>query len=103
MHGIRALALEKHMTDTNTTERIWALADKGVLDRAFAGELAEAFTFLSTLRLKARVDTTTAGTQTDNLVRSEEMGKLDRDQFKDCLSLVKKFKEFIAYHFHLNH
>lgn len=103
VHGIRALALEKHMTDTNTTERIWALADKGVLDRAFAGELAEAFTFLSTLRLKARVDTTTAGTQTDNLVRSEEMGKLDRDQFKDCLSLVKKFKEFIAYHFHLNH
>ncbi len=102
VHGIRALALERHMTQTNTTERIWALADKGVLDRAFAGELAEAFSFLSTLRLKARVDTTTAGTQTDNLVRPEELGKLERDQFKDCLALVKTFKEFIAYHFHLN-
>jgi len=61
VHGIRALALEKHMVETNTTERIWALADKGVLDRAFAGELAEAFTFLSTLRLKARVDTCDGG------------------------------------------
>lgn len=103
VHGIRALALEKHMAETNTAERIWALADKAVLDRGFAGELAEAFTFLSTLRLKARVDTSAAGTQTDNLVRMENLGKLDRDQFKDCLALVKKFKEFIAYHFHLNH
>ena len=103
VHGIRALALEKHMAETNTAERIWALADKGVIDRALAGELSDAFTFLSTLRLKAHVDSSAAGTQTDNLVRMEDMGKLDRDQFKDCLSLVKKFKEFIAYHFHLNH
>ncbi|MBP2295637.1 putative nucleotidyltransferase substrate binding domain-containing protein [Azospirillum rugosum] len=103
VHGIRALALEKHMDETNTVERLWALADRGVLDRGFAGELAEAFTFLSTLRLKARVDSSAAGTQTDNLVRMEDLGKLDRDQFKDCLGLVKKFKEFIAYHFHLNH
>ncbi len=103
VHGVRALALEKHMAETNTTERIWALADKGVLDRAVAGELADAFTFLSTLRLKAGVDTSVTGTQTDNLVRTEALGKLDRDQFKDCLALVKKFKELLAYHFHLNH
>lgn len=103
VHGVRALALEKHMAETNTAERIWALADRGVLERGFAGELAEAFSFLSTLRLKARVDMSAAGTQTDNLVRMEGLGKLDRDQFKDCLALVKKFKEFIAYHFHLNH
>ncbi|MDQ2106271.1 putative nucleotidyltransferase substrate binding domain-containing protein [Azospirillum isscasi] len=103
VHGVRALALEKHMAETNTTERIWALADKGVLDRAVAGELADAFTFLSTLRLKAGVDSSVTGTQTDNLVRTEALGKLDRDQFKDCLALVKKFKELLAYHFHLNH
>ncbi len=103
VHGVRALALEKHMAETNTVDRLWALADRGVFDRGFAGELAEAFTFLSTLRLKARVDSSAAGTQTDNLVRMEDLGKLDRDQFKDCLALVKKFKEFIAYHFHLNH
>ena len=103
VHGVRALALEKHMAETNTTERIWALADKGVLDRPVAGELADAFAFLSTLRLKAGVDASLSGTQTDNLVRTESLGKLDRDQFKDCLALVKKFKELLAYHFHLNH
>ncbi|MGY0709520.1 putative nucleotidyltransferase substrate binding domain-containing protein [Azospirillum argentinense] len=103
VHGVRALALEKHMAETNTTARIWALADQGVLDRGMAGELADAFTFLSTLRLKAGLDGSVSGTQTDNLVRTESLGKLDRDQFKDCLALVKKFKELLAYHFHLNH
>ncbi|HEY0832822.1 MAG TPA: DUF294 nucleotidyltransferase-like domain-containing protein [Azospirillum sp.] len=106
VHGVRALALEKHMAETNTTERLWVLADKGVLDRAFAGELADAFTFLSTLRLKARVNTAAADTAgesgIDNMVRPAEMSKLERDQLNDCLALVKKFKEFVSYHFHLN-
>lgn len=103
VHGIRALALEKHLVPTNTTQRIWALADKGLMERDFAADLAEAFTFLSTLRLKARVDSDGAeGGKIDNSVRPAEMSKMDRDQFNDCLALVKKFKEFISYHFHLN-
>lgn len=103
VHGIRALALEKHVTAANTTDRIWALADKGALDRRMAQELSDAFAFLSTLRLDAHADGDEAGTQTDNLVRPDAMSKLDRDQFNDCLGFVKSFKEFIAYHFHLNH
>ncbi|WP_448190235.1 DUF294 nucleotidyltransferase-like domain-containing protein [Azospirillum sp. sgz301742] len=101
VHGVRALALERHMTDTNTVERLWALADKRVIDRKLAGELAEAFTFLSTLRLKARIDAAHE-VKIDNMVRPAEMSKMDRDQFNDCLALVKTFKEFISYHFHLN-
>jgi len=101
VHGIRALALEKHMAETNTVERIWALADKRVIDRSLAGELAEAFTLLSTLRLKARIDAAHE-VKIDNTVRPAEMTKLDRDQFNDCLAVVKTFKEFISYHFHLN-
>lgn len=101
VHGVRALALEKHMEETNTVERLWALADKRVIDRKLAGELAEAFTFLSTLRLKARIDAAHE-VKIDNTVRPAEMSKMDRDQFNDCLALVKTFKEFISYHFHLN-
>ncbi|MBP2232334.1 CBS domain-containing protein [Azospirillum agricola] len=108
VHGVRALALEKRMTETNTVARIWALAELGALDRKLAGDLAEAFAILSTIRLKARVDSPAdgeTGTELaiDNLVRLETLGKLDRDQFKDCLALVKSFKDTIAYHFRLNH
>ncbi|WP_051340887.1 DUF294 nucleotidyltransferase-like domain-containing protein [Azospirillum halopraeferens] len=104
VHGVRALALEKHLGETNTLARIWALADRGALDRPFAAELAETFTVLSTLRLKARIDTEQGGPggAIDNTVRTAEMSRLDRDRFNDCLAVVKSFKQFISHHFHLN-
>ncbi|PWC93238.1 hypothetical protein TSO5_15380 [Azospirillum sp. TSO5] len=111
VHGVRALALEKHRAETNTVERIQVLAELGALDRKMAADLVEAFTILSTIRLKARVDLpdeTEGGEEgaelaIDNLVHPDRLGKLDRDQFKDCLALVKSFKELIAHHFRLNH
>jgi CBS domain-containing protein len=106
VHGVRALALEKHRAETNTVERIQVLAELGALDRKMAADLVEAFTILSTIRLKARVDLHEeegAELAIDNLVHPDRLGKLDRDQFKDCLALVKSFKELIAHHFRLNH
>ena len=110
VHGVRALALEKHRAETNTVERIQVLAELGALDRKMAGDLVEAFTILSTIRLKARVDLPEPGPEEegaelaiDNLVYPDRLGKLDHDQFKDCLALVKSFKELIAHHFRLNH
>ncbi|PWC82349.1 hypothetical protein TSH100_24265 [Azospirillum sp. TSH100] len=111
VHGVRALALEKRRAETNTVERIQVLAELGALDRKMAADLVEAFTILSTIRLNARVDLpdendgAEEGTELaiDNLVHPDRLGKLDRDQFKDCLSLVKSFKELIAHHFRLNH
>lgn len=102
VHGVRALALEKHLTDNSTCERINGLMDRGVMDRRFGEELIEAFQFLSTLRLNARVDDAAGTSQTDNLVTPARMSKLERDQFNDCVALVKRFKDFITYHFHLN-
>lgn len=106
VHGVRALALEKHRAETNTVERIQVLAELGALDHKMAADLAEAFTILSTIRLKARVDLPEEDATElaiDNLVHPDRLGKLDRDQFKDCLALVKSFKELIAHHFRLNH
>lgn len=101
VHGIRSLALERRMTETNTLDRIWALSEAGVLDRSFATELADAFAFLQEVRLKARIHSDPAASGIDNIVRLDKMSKLDRDQFKDILQLIKRFKEFISYHFHL--
>lgn len=102
VHGVRSLALERRLVETNTQERIWALETAGVLDRSFATELVETLEFLQVLRLQAHIDTAANGSQPDNFVHPDAMTKLDRDQLKDCLHTVKKFKEFITYHFHLN-
>ncbi|CAK0779162.1 CBS domain-containing protein [uncultured Gammaproteobacteria bacterium] len=101
VHGIRSLALERHMSKTNTLDRLWALCDLRVIDRAQASELADAFTLLLNLRLKARLATPGVIEQTDNVIRLDQLTKAERDQFHDCLSVVRRFKEFISYHFHL--
>lgn len=102
VHGVRSLALEQRLTLTATEERIWELESLGVLDHAMATEMVDALDFLHVQRLEAHIDTAENGTQPDNFVYPDRLSKLDRDQLKDCLQTVKKFKEFITYHFHLN-
>ncbi|EWY38459.1 hypothetical protein N825_13305 [Skermanella stibiiresistens SB22] len=101
VHGVRSLALEKRLTERNTIDRIHALQALNVFDATMATELKEALLALLELRLKLRLAEGDIGTQTDNLIRPDRLNRLERDQLKDSLSIVKRFKEFVTYHFHL--
>jgi len=96
VHGVRSLALEQRLSRTNTLERLWALSDAKVLDRPFASALAETFAFLQGLRLSVRL-----GGGDSAVLRADSLPKAERDQLGDALDVVKRFKEFITYHFHL--
>lgn len=107
VHGVRALALEKHIEDTNTFDRIGHLARLGVLDRGFARDLSDAFSFLLDLRLKGRLERHALaaadgdGGGGDNLVQTRTLHKLQRDVLKDSLLIVKEFKGLVSHHFKL--
>ncbi|MCA1941253.1 MAG: DUF294 nucleotidyltransferase-like domain-containing protein [Caenispirillum bisanense] len=102
VHGARALALEKHIEDTNTFDRIAELARLGVLDRKFAEDLSDALAFLLDLRLTAKLEHTARGTDgSDNFVQTRTLHKLQRDVLKDSLLLVKEFKSLLGHHFKL--
>jgi CBS domain-containing protein len=101
VHGVRSLALEKRMTERNTLDRIEKLHTLGVFDRTMATELSESLLAMMELRLKLRLAAGDIGTQTDNFIRPDQLNRLERDLLKDSLSIVKRFKEFITYHFHL--
>lgn len=102
VHGVRSLALQRKLTETNTIERIRRLQELGQFDRAFANELIESFAFLVSLRLKGRLSQMSVGEPVDNLIRLDELSALERDVLKDALFAVKKFKEFVRYHFKLS-
>lgn len=106
VHGVRALALERRIAALNTSARIAALADDGVLDRAFAGDLNEAFQFLMELRLHARLAQARrsgpASEVGDAYVRAADLSRLERDGLKDSLLIVKRFKEQVSHHFRLD-
>ncbi|MBD3797470.1 MAG: CBS domain-containing protein [Campylobacterales bacterium] len=91
VHGIRCMALQYHIRETNTIERIKQLNNQGVIDKNFASELIESFDTLASIRLK----------NNNNLLDPNSLDKVQKDLLKDSFKIVNKFKKFISFHFHL--
>ncbi|MBL8259431.1 MAG: cyclic nucleotide-binding/CBS domain-containing protein [Candidatus Competibacteraceae bacterium] len=101
VHGVRSLALEYRLPQTNTLERITALSQRNLFEPAFGTELSEAFAFMSALRTKAGLQKIERGLPQDNYMNPKELSKLEREQLRDSLKIVNEFKKFITYHFKL--
>jgi len=97
MHGVRALALEQGLQETNTGARISRLSEAGLFDAQFARELTQALHYLMTLRLDAQI----AEAAASNLVKPGELSTMDRDLLRDALLVVKRLREMVRRHFNL--
>lgn len=103
VHGIRALALEYHIKENNTVDRIKELNNQGIFDKEVASEYIEAFNFLLTLRLKTRLTKLEMGLVPNNSINPNELSTMDKDMLKDTFKIVNKFKKFLTYHYKLNY
>ncbi len=101
VHGVRSLALEYRLPQTNTIERITALGQRNLFQPSFGTELIEAFTFMSTLRTKAGLQKIERGLPQDNYLNPKELNKLERELLRDSFKIVNEFKKFATYHFKL--
>jgi CBS domain-containing protein len=101
VHGIRVLALQKKIGETNTFERIKQLNNAGVFDKTFSTELMEAYDTLLSIRLRARLQHP-GGVSMLNDVEPGTLDKIERDLLKDSFKIVNAFKKLLTYHFHLN-
>lgn len=99
VHGMRVLALEHGIKETNTIERIKQLNNKGVIDKTFATELIESFDTLSSIRLKAMLEA--KDLEESNYINPKKLEKIQRDLLKDSFKIINKFKKFVSFHFHL--
>jgi len=102
VHGVRTLAIEKRLEETNTVERLKELNNLEILDREFTNELIESFNFLLTLRLKFRLEKIDKREVLDNYINPSKLTVLEKDLLKDSFKIVNKFKKFITYHCKLN-
>ena len=98
VHGVRSLALERGMTETNTAQRIQRLVEAGTFNRDFGRELTQSLYFLMTLRLDAHFAVLGGS---DALVRPAELSSLQRDVLRDALQVVKQFRDIVRRHFNL--
>jgi CBS domain-containing protein len=97
--GVRVLALENSIPETNTIDRIRKLETK--IGKSLSLELIESFKILQTFRLKTQLEKIKEGKYPDNYINPLKLTKIERDLLKDAFKVVKKFQETLGIHFRL--
>ena len=102
VHGVRTLALQYGIRDLGTADRLKALAAGGHLDGDFARDLLAALHCVMALKLSSNLRQIAEGRAPDNTIRLAELGTIERQSFRDSLTIVRRFKEWIARHYRLD-
>jgi CBS domain-containing protein len=101
VHGVRSLALEFRLSETNTISRIQALSGRGPFSDEFSADLIEAFDFLSMLRLRAQYASLDRNEHYDNYVNMDQLSRFERNMLRACFKIVRDLKSYVSNHFRL--
>ncbi len=102
VQGMRALALQYHLAEIGTVQRIRTLADRGHLDKDLARDLTDTLHFLMGLKLRHNLRQRQLQQPADNLVRLSHFGTLERDMLKDALAIIRRLRQMLRLHFRLD-
>lgn len=83
-----------------TALRLAAAADGGTLSRDGAGQLTDAYRFLTDLRLRAQVRQIAAGEQPDNRIKLADLTEAEHRRLRDALRSVRDIQEVTARKYH---
>lgn len=97
VHGIRALALEYELECNNTFDRIETLQKKKVLEQETADNLSEALKQFFKLRLAQQL----SQQHSKNSIDLKLLERTERDLLRHSLHVVKKFKQWLGYHYQI--
>ena len=103
VHGIRSLAIENKIFNTNTSKRIRKLSEMGVIENELAKELIMAFNFLTNLKLKSSLEKLDKNQQIDNYINPSNLNTMEKDLLKDSFKVINKLKKILEFHFKLNY
>lgn len=99
VQGVRALALEQGVTETNTLERIRRLTDLRIFEPEQADNLSEALILFWQLRLEQQL--ARGGDGMNQLLAPAALPRHQRDLLRHALHVVKKFKQKLEVHFQI--
>ncbi|WP_024851023.1 putative nucleotidyltransferase substrate binding domain-containing protein [Hydrogenovibrio kuenenii] len=108
VHGVRCLALEFGISQTNTHWRIKALMESGFFSESFGHELGESLNFFNTLRLENMIDLKQSGVNASefeskqNKIQVTNLTTIQQDLLKDAFDVVKRFKKMLNHHYKLD-
>lgn len=97
VHGIRALSLEYGINVNNTFERIESLVKRKVLEQETGDNLSEALKQFFKLRLAQQLN----NQHSANTLDLKQLDRAERDLLRHSLHVVKKFKQWLGYHYQI--
>ena len=105
VHGVRTIALESKITDTNTFRRLEVLVERGLMNKELADNLAEALSYFVQVRLQQQIARYSGDPseldKTPNDVNIKQLTALERQLLRDALTVVKDFKKYLVHRYHL--
>jgi CBS domain-containing protein len=101
VHGVRSLALEHRLAETNTIARVQAMSGRGPFSEEFTADIIEAFDFMLMLRMRQQFVDLDEGKSYDNNIDVERLTGFERNLLRDSLKIVREFKTYITEHFRL--
>ena len=121
VHGIRAMALKHQVTALSTFDRIDELQVRHLLEPSLASKLKHSFSLFIRFRLQQRLNqkssikhrgliddkdhlfeqTSLPSSPLTNQLSPNDLNRTERDLLRQSLHTVKKFKQRLVHHFHL--
>ncbi len=97
----RLFALRAGAAECNTLERLNVAHQAGLMSGELYSECAEAFEFLSQIRLVHQLRLMEAGRQPDNFVDPADLSELERRTLKEAFGLVGALQNLVREEFHI--
>ena len=97
--ALRVVALELGLTATNTLDRLDAASDAGIINRQFAADLHEAFSYITLLRISKHLDDRARGELPDNFVDPDQLNSLQRKMLKESFGVISKLQELMEHRY----
>ncbi len=95
VEGVRSLALVEGIKDTNTFNRIEALAEVGSLPKDMADEIIFTYQFLLTLRIRNHIRLLKEEKPLHNHINPSSLAKRERQLLKDCFASIYRLQQLV--------
>lgn len=101
VHGVRALAFEQGIDACNTLERLDVLEERNILEPETVQGLRDSLIFFLRIRLRQQLERPEGERGLSQQLDVKKLRSVDRNMLRHALQRVKKFKQTLTTHFHL--
>lgn len=101
VHGVRALAFEHGIYETNTLDRLTVLGEREVMTPDTIQGLKDALVVFLRIRLRHQLERDEQQPGLTQQLNVKDLRSVDRSLLRHGLHRVKKFKQWLVSHYHL--